>query len=317
MCIRDRNTTTGGAVGNGAATGQGGAIGANAESGLGGAVGFNAVTGQGFSGGFNAKTIDADGAAIDAIQLGAGTNAAPKSLQVYNYQLMDGDGNIPEDRVRSAIAGKADDDFMHIPLVVCDTAANIAVKEVSLPDYSPEKYPIIAVRFTNANTATDFMQLSVNGGTAARVVTGQTSSQGVTCMRYSMNANSTLLLTRASADDVWRIVNSHIAASNNQYGVTILANMPEQEPITTPNGTTRDLTGSAVTPNYVFKSSLNRHRSDQVYAKNDMVFKDGKIYRSLENGNHQNPVTDQEWWIQYGEMCIRDRHESAWRYESL
>ena len=90
----------GGAIGNAArTTNAGGAVGANSEAGNGGAVGEGAKTSSGFAGGAGAQAVSADGAGIDAIQLGTGTNSTPKTLQVYSYQLMDADGNIPSARI--------------------------------------------------------------------------------------------------------------------------------------------------------------------------------------------------------------------------
>ena len=68
----------------------------------GGAIGNGTITGDGFAGGNGAKTIDTNENPIDAIQLGTGTNSIPKSLQVYNYQLMGADGNIPLERLNNA-----------------------------------------------------------------------------------------------------------------------------------------------------------------------------------------------------------------------
>ena len=98
----------GGAIGNAArTTNAGGAVGANSEAGNGGAVGEGAKTSSGFAGGAGAQAVSADGAGIDAIQLGTGTNSTPKTLQVYSYQLMDADGNIPSARIPQ-LAEKAD-----------------------------------------------------------------------------------------------------------------------------------------------------------------------------------------------------------------
>lgn len=103
---------TGGAVGRKAWTGNGGAVGylayaangggsvgSNANSDAGGAVGANAKAGAGFAGGSDAKAVDSDDNGIDAIQLGTGANSTPKTLQVYGYQLMDANGNIPIERL--------------------------------------------------------------------------------------------------------------------------------------------------------------------------------------------------------------------------
>ena len=97
------NTVDGGAIGKGAMAYGGGAVGEGAEvSDFGGAVGANTKTGDGFAGGYRAKTVDSNGIAIDAIQLGTGTNTTAKTLQVYDYQLMDADGNIPAERLTNA-----------------------------------------------------------------------------------------------------------------------------------------------------------------------------------------------------------------------
>ena len=104
---------TGGAIGNEASSNSGGgAVGnrASASDG-GGAVGDGAKTSSGFAGGYNAKTVDSDDTAIDAIQLGTGTNSTEKTLQVYNYQLMDVDGQIPTERMK-----KIKDDIAKINL---------------------------------------------------------------------------------------------------------------------------------------------------------------------------------------------------------
>ena len=91
------STQSGGAVGNTASSTTGGSIGNIASSTTGGAVGNGAKTSIGFAGGYNAKTVSA-GSAIDAIQLGTGTNANAKTLQVYTNQLLDSSGKIPNER---------------------------------------------------------------------------------------------------------------------------------------------------------------------------------------------------------------------------
>lgn len=96
---------TGGAIGSSSKTTTGGAVGNNAESVTGGAIGCYAIAGGGFSGGVYATVgQDTEGNYIDAIQLGQGHNANPKSLQVYSYTLMNGDGTIPEERLTKAKA---------------------------------------------------------------------------------------------------------------------------------------------------------------------------------------------------------------------
>ena len=105
---QNSNATDGGAVGYEAATETGGAVGDSSSSTTGGAVGQGAKTTKGFAGGYNAKTLyypdeyEDYEELIDAIQLGTGTNSESKTLQVYNYQLMGADGNIPVERLNTA-----------------------------------------------------------------------------------------------------------------------------------------------------------------------------------------------------------------------
>ena len=101
------STTSGGAVGWNASVTSGAAVGCNASANQGGAVGHSAKTSHGFAGGYNAQTVDDENNGIDAIQLGTGTNSVAKTLQVYDYQLMDADGNIPSDRLKNLNGGFA------------------------------------------------------------------------------------------------------------------------------------------------------------------------------------------------------------------
>lgn len=95
----EADTYKGGSVGSKTFSNSGGSVGERAESHDGGSVGAQAITGDGFAGGYLAQTIDNKGNGIDAIQLGTGTNSTPKTLQVYDYQLMDAEGNIPIERM--------------------------------------------------------------------------------------------------------------------------------------------------------------------------------------------------------------------------
>lgn len=93
----------GGAVGVSASAIHGFAGGGNAKVvWSGGAVGSGAYAGNGFSGGLQAKVADTEDGPVDAIQLGTGTNSDAKSLQVYSYTLMDGQGQIPAARLAGA-----------------------------------------------------------------------------------------------------------------------------------------------------------------------------------------------------------------------
>ena len=57
----------------------------------------------GFEAGANARCITEDGTIIDAVQLGKGENHNTRTFQVYDYQMMDADGNIPEDRMKKGL----------------------------------------------------------------------------------------------------------------------------------------------------------------------------------------------------------------------
>ena len=91
------------AGGYNASASTGGTIGKDSKTTTGGAAGQGAVSGNGFAGGYNAKCDSSSGKAIDAIQLGTGTNTTAKSLQVYDKQLMDADGKIPWERMTDLV----------------------------------------------------------------------------------------------------------------------------------------------------------------------------------------------------------------------
>lgn len=84
-----------------------GGNGAHAFSG--GAIGKDALTANGFAGGEGARTINDYGYPSDAIQLGTGTNSKPKTMQVYDYTMMDADGTIPEERIADLPLAKTDE----------------------------------------------------------------------------------------------------------------------------------------------------------------------------------------------------------------
>ena len=97
------SVTGGGAIGDSACALDGGAVGKSALSNNGGAVGSSAIAGDGFAGGKNAQTMDyGKSEPVDAIQLGTGINSNPKTLQVYDYILMNADGSIPNERLTNA-----------------------------------------------------------------------------------------------------------------------------------------------------------------------------------------------------------------------
>ena len=87
------DTESGGAVGESTLSTSGGAVGYCASTADGGAIGAYAEATSGFAGGYNAKAL------VDAIQLGEGENENERTLQVYDYQLMDANGLIPSERL--------------------------------------------------------------------------------------------------------------------------------------------------------------------------------------------------------------------------
>ena len=86
----------GGAAGYAANTSTGGAIGSEAKSTNGGAMGWEAVTGDGVAIGKTAKTVDTSNNAIDAVQLGTGTNNTAKTMQVYDKRIVEADGSLTD-----------------------------------------------------------------------------------------------------------------------------------------------------------------------------------------------------------------------------
>ena len=95
------SSASGGAIGYSAFVEEDGfAGGANAYATNGGAVGKGASAGNGFAGGQNA-VCNADGPST--VQLGEGTNTSDNTLQFRSYQVVDADGNIPAERLKSAL----------------------------------------------------------------------------------------------------------------------------------------------------------------------------------------------------------------------
>lgn len=101
-------TEAGGSIGGSTYSYYGGAVGLAAKASNGGAIGQGSQTQNGFAGGYNAKTaiMNEDGTvktAIDAIQIGTGTNSDERTLQIYDYKLLDANGKIPIDRLDSMV----------------------------------------------------------------------------------------------------------------------------------------------------------------------------------------------------------------------
>lgn len=102
VAIGDKaKSTMGASIGDNSFSNSGGAVGYEAYTTSGGAIGYKAKAGKGFSGGAQATVAETGNNSekyIDAIQLGKGTNSIPKTLQIYDYQLLDANGKIPNER---------------------------------------------------------------------------------------------------------------------------------------------------------------------------------------------------------------------------
>ncbi len=69
-------------------------------------AGYNAIAGKGVAIGRNAKVLNHQNQYHDAIQLGTGVNRNLKTLQIYDYTLLDSEGFIPEERFPDNIGDK-------------------------------------------------------------------------------------------------------------------------------------------------------------------------------------------------------------------
>lgn len=108
--INISNQFDGFSAGTESSTISGSAVGYASSSTNGFAGGAGAKTGNGAAIGMNAQTIDTNNNVIDAIQLGTGTNKTTKTLQVYDKQLLDANGKIPDERLNTTIARISDVD---------------------------------------------------------------------------------------------------------------------------------------------------------------------------------------------------------------
>ena len=93
----------GGSAGNSAMTTNGGAVGSgtSSTSGFAGGSGSNTTTGV-------AIGTSAVASGTGAVQLGTGTNSTSNTLQFRDYQLVDADGKIPDDRISDTFVKGSD-----------------------------------------------------------------------------------------------------------------------------------------------------------------------------------------------------------------
>lgn len=103
--VSNRRVDDGGvAIGNSTFVTYGVAIGKSAIASRGVAIGINAAASD-VSIGDNAKCVNSSNTIISGIQLGKGTNSNANTFQVYNYQLMDANGYVPNERLREISTG--------------------------------------------------------------------------------------------------------------------------------------------------------------------------------------------------------------------
>ena len=137
------------------------ALGGGAMANGGCAIGKGALTGDGFAGGRNAETVDTvSGRPIDAIQLGTGTNPNEKTLQIYDYQLLDAGGHIPNERMptkedKTTITTSTE---TTASITLADNTefiftAELEELEIALPQNATEPY-ICSVVFNSGETPT-------------------------------------------------------------------------------------------------------------------------------------------------------------------
>lgn len=182
--------TKGGAVGRSANATSGGAVGNGANAKSGGAVGEGAISESGFAGGIRASAID--GCAIgpnaysnnyaiavgsnakaydDCVQLGTGTNSTNKTLQVYDYTLMNADGSIPAERLPNAANIKKNPDATDGDII--DTHLTVGFRGGDIGLYS-----IVSGGHTNIGAAMKYNKASGENSAAIAGTSNTASGDG-------------------------------------------------------------------------------------------------------------------------------------------
>lgn len=162
---QDSSATGGGAIGDSAYALDGGAVGKGTVSYDGGAVGSAAMAGDGFAGGKNAQTMDYDKSEpVDAVQLGTGINSNPKTLQVYNYTLMNADGSIPDERLTNTYTKTEMDTALNEKADKATTLAGYGITDAYTKAESDSLY-------VSNDSETKYIALNI-GETASNVING-------------------------------------------------------------------------------------------------------------------------------------------------
>ena len=185
----------GGSAGNGAYTSHGGSVGQNAYSLHGASIGRNTKTRLGVAAGDNAQTVNEEGEAIDAIQLGTGTNTNEKTFKVYEFQMMDNNGIIPVERLPE------------------DTYMKVKKSLITEPDFPNEDYSTIIYRIEHSyedpnkgltETCSHYILSGVKDDEYVweKILTGTISSENTSFCGYSTTPQR--IGTWVDGTPVWR-----------------------------------------------------------------------------------------------------------------
>lgn len=140
------------AIGNNTYVTNGVSIGALTTTTSGVAIGNNSAS-NGVAIGKVAQCINSNNQTIDAIQLGTGTNHAARTLQVYNYQLMDANGYVPNERLREISTGAVTSLLLKDRLEKQMMSSDTASLTLTTPATIPNSYEC-AFSFKSGATAT-------------------------------------------------------------------------------------------------------------------------------------------------------------------
>lgn len=155
-----RSVDGGFAIGNSTScTGNATAVGDGATSVDGTAIGYNAnASSDTIAIGRNAKATE-----YEAIQLGGGTNSTEGTLQIYSYQLMSADGQIPKDRMTNAL-NTALSDHANIKKNSASTSGDIISSHLTIGTRASNNiYGSRSLTSGTSNTATSSNSVSVGG----------------------------------------------------------------------------------------------------------------------------------------------------------
>lgn len=188
--------------------------GESASSTEGAALGKNAKTTTGAALGKNAKCESGD-SAIDAIQLGAGTNSTPLSMNVYSRQLLDADGNIPLARLTLLLATKGSNGG------IASLGDDGRIPTAQLPSYVDD---VIEGSYVSATAFND------TNGNAVTIESGKIYIDTTTNVQYRWTGSALWAITSglqlgetsstAYRGDRGKLAYEHTSKTNNPHSVT-------------------------------------------------------------------------------------------------